>query len=144
MTLMGKIGALSPKTLLEQGELDEVLEKKRRTYDAAVRPARLKIARGNLKWTEIENDLVPRNQGHWLVSASTDAIYTPVRGVVFQPDSVNLIAEYAPLHYFVDDDDDELHFFERLPGTWTEHLEKRAAREPAKAAPKPRRVPAES
>ena len=56
---------------------------------------------------------------------------------------MNLIAEYAPLHYFVDDDD-ELHFFERLPGTWTEHLEKRAAREPAKAAPKPRRVPAES
>ena len=79
MTLMGKIGALSPKTLLEQGELDEVLEKKRRTYDAAVRPARLKIARGNLKWTEIENDLFPRNQVHWLVSASTDAIYTPVR-----------------------------------------------------------------
>jgi hypothetical protein len=63
MTLMGKIGALSPKTLLEQGELDEVLQKKRRAYDAAVRPARLKIARGNRKWSEIENDLVPRNQG---------------------------------------------------------------------------------
>jgi hypothetical protein len=63
--------------------------------------------------------------------------------VVFQPDSVNLIAEYAPLHYYVDGDD-ELHFFERLPGTWTEHLEKRAGRGLAKAAPKPRRVPAES
>ena len=143
MTLMGKIGALSPKTLLEQGELDEVLEKKRRAYDAAVRPVRLKIARGNHKWREIENDLVPRNQGRWLVSASTDAIYTPVRGVVFLPDSVNVIAEHAPLHYYVDADD-ELHFFERLPGTWTQHLEKRAARELAKAAPKPRRVPAES
>jgi Zn-finger nucleic acid-binding protein len=143
MSLMAKIGALSLKTLLEQSELDEVLEKKRKAYDAAVRPARLRIARGNQRWTEIENDLVPRNRGRWLVSASTDAIYTPVRGVVFQPDSVNVIAELAPLYYYVDADD-ELHFFERLPGTWTEHLERLAARELRKAAPKPRHGPVES
>jgi hypothetical protein len=142
MTLMGRIGQLSGKILLEEGTPDEVAEKKRRAYNDVVRPERLKIARRNPKWTEIENDLVPRNRARWLVSASTDAMYTPVRGMVFQPYSVNVIAEIAPLHYYVDDDG-ELHFFERLPETWTGHLEKKAARERARAAPKPRRVPAE-
>ena len=59
---------------------------------AALQPKRLEVARRNAKWMEIENDLVPRNRG-WLVSASTDAIYQPVRGVVFQPYSVTVIAD---------------------------------------------------
>lgn len=129
------------RSSLEEGTPDEVVEKKRRAYDAVVRPARLEVARRNFKWTEIENDLVPRNRGRFLVSAETDAIYTPVRGVVFAPYSVSVIADQTELYYFVDDG--ELHFLERLPGTWTEHLEKHAARELAKAAPKPRRVLAE-
>ena len=141
MTLMGRIVALSPKTLLEQGELHEVLEKKRRAYDAEVRPARLKFARRNSRWTEVENDFVPRGRGD-LVSAATDHVYTPMRGVVFQPDSVNVIAELAPL-YFTVDANDELRFYERQPWTWTAFLEKRAARELTRAAPRPRRVPAE-
>jgi hypothetical protein len=141
MSLRTKLG-LSREASLEEGTPDEVAEKKRRAYEEAVRPARLEVARRNSKWTEIENDLVPRNRG-WLVSASTDAICQPVRGVVFQPWTVTVTADQAALFYFVDDDG-ELHFLERIPGTWTEHLEKQAARERAKAAPKPRRPWVES
>jgi len=43
-------------------------EKKRKVLDEHVRPARLEVARGNVRWHEIENDLVPRNRGRWLVS----------------------------------------------------------------------------
>ncbi len=83
MNLRTTIG-LSRDASLEEGEPHEVMEKKRGALEAAVRPARLELARRNAKRTEIENDFVPRGPG-WLVSASTDAIYTPVRGVVFQP-----------------------------------------------------------
>jgi hypothetical protein len=117
-----------------------VAEKKRKALDEQLRPARLEVARRIPKWTEIENDLVSRGRG-WLVSANDDAVYTPVRGVIFQPYSVNVVADQAELSFYVGDG--ELHFLERLPFTWTQHLEKRAARELAKAAPKPRRVSAE-
>jgi hypothetical protein len=128
---------------LEEGTPDEVAEKKRRALDEKLRPARLEVARLQTKWTEIEDDLVPRGRG-WLVSAETDAIYSMVRGVVFAPYSVTVVADQAELFYFVDRDGD-LVFLERIdpPRTWTEHLEKRAARERVKAAPKPRRVPVE-
>jgi hypothetical protein len=85
---------------------------------------------------EIENDLVPCLGGRWMVSASNDRIYTSVRGTVFAPHSVNAIADRTELAFYVDHDG-ELHFFEQLPGTWTEHLEKKAARELAEAARKP-------
>ena len=129
---------LAGESLLEEGEPDQVLEQKRKAYDEAVRPARLEAARRMPKWTEIESDLVPRNRGRWLVSASSDHIYQPVSGVVFASYSVTVIADRTALWFYVDDEG-ELHFFERLPFTWTQHLEKRAARELAKAAPKPRR-----
>ena len=140
MSVRTKLG-LSRESSLEEGEPDVVMARKRQVYAEKVRPARLEVARRQPKWTEIENDRVPRGRG-WLVSASTDAIYTPTRGVVFAPHSVNVIADRTALSFYVDDQGD-LHFLEQLPGTWTEHLEKRAARELAKAAPKPRRVPAE-
>ena len=142
MKLMGRIGLLSREALLEEGTPDAVAAKRRRAYAEKIRPERLKIARRNPRWTEIEDDFVPRGRGY-LVSAATDHVYTPMCGVVFQPDSVNVIAEFAPL-YFTVDADDELTFYERQPWTWTEHLEKQAAKELRKAAPKPRRVPAES
>jgi hypothetical protein len=72
----------------------------------------------------------------------TDAVYQPCRGVVFQPHTITAIADQAAL-FFVVDDAGDLQFFERLPGTWSEYVEKRAARERAKAAPKPRRAWAE-
>lgn len=126
---------------LSEGTPSEVAEKKRRAYEAAVRPKRLALARRHPRWREIEDDLVPRGRG-WLVSAGSDVIYTRFLGAVFAPHSINVIADETEL-YFVVDADNQLHFFERVGGSWTEHLEKRAARELAKAAPKPRRVPAE-
>ena len=141
MTLMGRLG-LSSESSLEEGTPDEVTAKRRRAYAEKLRPARLKIARHNPRWTEIADDFVPRGRG-FLVSAATDHVYTPVRGVVFLEHSVNVIADHAPL-YFTVDANDELTFYERQPWTWTAFLEKRAARELAKAVPKPRRVPAGS
>ena len=136
MSLRTTLG-LGRELSLEEGEPHEVAEKKRRALDERLRPARLEAARRNPKWTEIEDDLVPRARG-WLVSAETDAIYTRVRGIVFAPYAVSVISDHAPLAFYADRDG-ELVFLERIPGTWTEHLEKRAARELAKAAPRPRR-----
>jgi hypothetical protein len=83
--------------LLEEGEPDEVAEKKRRAVTEALRPKRLEVARRMPKWTELQEvDLAPCGRG-WLVSAETDAIYTPVRGVVFASYSVNVIADQAEL-----------------------------------------------
>ena len=65
---------LTQESSLEEGTPDEVMEKKRRAYADKVRPARLEAARRNPQWTEIEDDLVPRNRGRWLVSASTDLV----------------------------------------------------------------------
>lgn len=130
MSLRTTLG-LSRESSLEEGEPHEVLERKRRVYAERVRPARLQAARRNAKWTEIENDLVPRARG-WLVSASTDAIYTPTRGIVFAPHSVNVIADQADLAFYVDRDG-ELVFLERLPFTWSEHVERREQRRLARA-----------
>ena len=141
MSLLGRIG-LSREMSLEEGEPDEVMAKKRKAYAERVRPERLKVARQNPRWTEIDNDLVGRLGGRWMVSVSSDRAYQPVRGAVFLPHSVTAVADQAPLFFYVDDQD-ELHFFERLPLTWTQHLEKKAARKLARAAPKPRRVPAD-
>ena len=85
-----EIFGLSQESLLEQGKPDEVMAKKRQAHAEKVRPERLKAARGNSRWTEIENDLVPRLGGRWLVSASSDRDLQPVRGTVFLPDSVNV------------------------------------------------------
>jgi Zn-finger nucleic acid-binding protein len=141
MSLRSTLG-LSRETLLEEGEPDEVMEKKRRAYAEKVRPERLKAARRNSRWLEIENDLVPRLGGRWLVSASSDRIYQRVRGTIFLPHSVTAVADQSELAFYVDEDGD-LVFLEQLRGTWTEHLEKQAAKELRKAAPKSRRVPAE-
>ena len=125
MSLRTTLG-LSRESLLDEGTPDEVMAKKRRALDEALRTKRLEVARRNSMWTEIEDDLVSRGRG-WLVSASTDAIYQRVRGVVFASHSVTVIADYSPLHYYVDDQG-EIHFLERLPGTWTEYVERRERR----------------
>jgi len=117
---------LGREASLEEGTPDEVAEKKRRAHEAVLRPARLEVARHTAKWTEIENDLVPRGyRGMSLVSASTDHVYERVRGIVFQPGSVNVIADHAQL-YFTVDDAGELTFYERDSRTWSEQV---AARE---------------
>ena len=125
MSFRSTIG-LSRESSLEEGTPDEVADKKRRARDAVLRPARLEVARRTAKWTEIEDDLVPRGRG-MLVSAATDHVYTPVRGVIFETASVGIIATHAP-YYFTVSPDGELAFYERLPGTWSERIERQARR----------------
>ena len=60
MSLMTRL-RLSGESSLEEGTPDEVLAKKRRVLAEKLRPARMEAARHNPKWTEIENDLVIRN-----------------------------------------------------------------------------------
>jgi hypothetical protein len=136
---MGRLGLSSEGSLVE-GEPVEVMEKKRRAYTEAVRPARLDVARQNPKWTELQEvDLVPRGRGY-LVSAVSDRIYQRVQGVVFASYSVNVIADQTELSFYVDRDG-ELHFLEQIPGTWTQHLEKQAARQRRRAMQGPRTEP---
>jgi hypothetical protein len=60
-----------------------------------LRQARLKVARTNPRWVELEAvDLVRRGPG-WLVSAETDAIFTPYRGVVFVTGATTVIADQS-------------------------------------------------
>lgn len=116
--------------------VEDALAARRPAIEEEVRQARLVAARRSSMWTEIEDDFVPRGRG-LLVSASTDHVYAPVRGVVFVTASVTIIADQSPL-YFVVGDDGELAFYERQPQTWTEMLERQAERDRRRAAPKPR------
>jgi hypothetical protein len=143
MTLFGKL-RLSEETRLRllEGEPDEVQARLRAIHDAKLRPARLEIARRNRRWHELQEvDLVARHRG-WLVSATTDEIFSPYRGAVWVPDSVAVVSDMAELWFYVTADD-EIHFLERVnpPATYTQWLEAQAAKELRKAAPKPRRVP---
>jgi hypothetical protein len=117
---------LSREGSLEEGTPDEVMEKKRRALDERLRPARLEAARRNAKWSEIADDLVSRGHGLF-VSADTDHVYAPVRGVVFETASVAIIADQAPL-YFTVAADGGLAFYERRPQTWSEMVARRTRR----------------
>ena len=108
-----------------------------KAHAAKLRPKRLEVARGLRIWREIPDDFVPRQGGSLLVSASSDAIYRRYRAAVWASDSAVAIADTVELSFTVGSNG-ELSFFEQLPGTWTQHLERKAERELAKAAPKPR------
>ena len=91
-----------------------------------IRDGRVEAARRCRVWTEIQDDFVPRGHGLF-VSAATDHVYAPVRGVVFATASVEIIADQAPL-YFTVTADGGLAFYERRPQTWSEMLARRARR----------------
>jgi hypothetical protein len=132
MTLLGKL-RLSDESSLEEGTPAQVSEARRVAHAEKLRSARLEAALRNSRWHEFERvDLVRRNRG-WLVSATTDEIFSPVRGVVFEPYSVNLIDEQSELWFFVTREQ-EVVFLERRPGTWSEYIEKRTQREHRRAA----------
>ena len=97
-----------------------------------IREARVTVARRCSSWTEAADDFVPRGRG-LLVSAETDHVYTPARGVIFQTGSATIVADQAPYHFVVDDDGG-LRFFERQSRTWTEQLEGRARARAARSA----------
>ena len=95
-----------------------------------LREARLRAARRNSRWTEIEEvDPVPRHR-HWLVSATTDEILERYRGIVFRTGSCSAISDVSSLYWYVEHESGELVFLERVgsPATWTEHLERRERR----------------
>lgn len=87
--------------------------------------ARVRAARGSPNWTELdEADLVAR--GDLLVSVATDAVYKRHPGVVFEPGSTTMIADHAPLAFYVNAD--EPTFLERLPGTWSDEIARQERR----------------
>lgn len=87
------------------GRLGEPRRKPGQQFDEELREARLAMTRRCSAWTEIEDDLVPRGYRGWsLVSASTDAVYERVRGVVFRSSSASVVADVTPLYFTVDDD----------------------------------------
>jgi hypothetical protein len=99
-----------------------------RPAENEIRVKRLEVARRTTRWTEIEDDFVPRGRnGYWLVSASTDHVYTRVHGTVFPRGSAAPLADVSEL-YFTVDTNGELTFYEREPWLWSEHVEKRARR----------------
>jgi hypothetical protein len=119
--------------------LEEKEAAERATIEAQLRQARLEVARRTSRWTEIQDDFVPRGRnGYWLVSAASDHVYTRVRGTVFPAWSAAPMADVSGL-YFTVDANGELTFYERQPWTWSEHVARQAAKERRRAAPRPRR-----
>jgi hypothetical protein len=111
-----------------------VIVGRRREQDPAeiVRSARIEAARRNPLWTEIEEvDLVRRPPGY-LVSASTDEVFRPYRGLVFAAWSAEMVSGSAALHFYVDAAGDCI-FLERFSETWSELVERRVRRSLARA-----------
>lgn len=91
---------------------------------AEVRAARIKVARSNPRWTEIDAaDLVQRPLAYW-VSVDTDAYFTHARGAIFERDSSTVIATHAELTFYVEDG--EITFLERQLGCWSDVVARRA------------------
>jgi hypothetical protein len=99
--------------------------------DDQVRAARIRAARKNPAWTEIDDDLVPRGRG-WHVSAESDQIYTRYRGVAFQTGSAAMICDRAEIYYTVDGDD-RLVLYEKQHGSWSQLIARQARRKRAAA-----------
>ena len=91
----------------------------------ALSEARIAAARRNPRFTEIPDDLVSR--GSCLVSAETDEVYLPHRGVVFERGSAGLIADMVELVFTVTADR-ELRFLDRQPGSWSDVVKRQAKR----------------
>jgi hypothetical protein len=104
--------------------LEEVEALERAELLREVRAERVRKARATAHWTEVPDDFVPRLGGRLLVSASSDVVYKPARGVVFAEASTNLVDEVRPLSFVVRDDN-ELSFYEKQPETWSAMLARR-------------------
>lgn len=116
---IGRPGSQSERTAAEEA--------------ARVREARVESARSNQYWRELEEvDLVKR--GPYLVSASTDELFTPHRGAIFDRGKVEF-GERSELYFFVSRQDDVV-MLERVtsPASWSEVVRQRASRPAARAA----------
>jgi hypothetical protein len=131
MTLKSLLGFSDAN--LHEGTPEQQQEARRQELHAQ----RVEAARGTLAWTELEPvDVVTRQP--YLISASTDEMFVPHRGLVFEPGSASAVADQSPLWFVVDGD--ELLFLEKPSGasTYTQFLEAKAERERTRNAPKPR------
>lgn len=97
-----------------------------RTEEEEIRAARVRFARGNQNWEELERPHLVR-RGPWLVHEPSDRLFVVYRGTVFSR-SANF-AEATTLAFTVGPDD-TLTFFERVrhPATWSEVVERQARR----------------
>lgn len=105
--------------------------------DAELREARLRAARANSKWQELEAvDLIPRGfKGSLLVAASDDSVYKRDNSAAFERGSARIVSgDLAALHFFVDDATGNLVFLERMPWTWSEMVARKASRRAGAAA----------
>jgi hypothetical protein len=120
MTLIERLKG-GPRTL------EDAEDAERAVVEKQVREARLQYARGCRRWQEIGDDLVPRAGGRLFVGAATDRVYRAYPGTVFAPHSADAIADQSALSYVVTSSGG-LVFYEEQRETWTEQLERRAAR----------------
>ena len=67
------------------------------------------------------------------MSATSDEVFLPARGAVFERDSTALINDQAEYWFFVDAAD-ELHFLERQPKRWSDMVARQAAKKLQKTA----------
>jgi len=93
----------------------------------AVRARRMEIARKNTLWSELEEAALV-SRGRWLVHADSDEVFSRFKAAVWSRGSAQISAnDRVPLWFYIDQQG-EVHFLERLPGTWSERVAKRARR----------------
>jgi hypothetical protein len=88
---------------------------------------RLQYARQNQHWTEVDEVALVRRPFGLLIGADDDSVYRAFRGAVFAGDEVrSSFAAETELSFYVRDG--QMVFLERVPGTWSEHVARRAKR----------------
>jgi hypothetical protein len=93
-----------------------------------LRAARREQARRNAYWQELEEAALVR-RAPFLVDADTDELWAPFLAPVFETGSARIVAnDQVPLAYFVTPEGD-VRFVERVGGTWSAIVARRARRE---------------
>jgi len=100
---------------------------------ARLREARIAHARQNPRWHELDEvRLIARAPG-LLIDAEDDAAYKAWAGVLYARGEVaSAYGEFSEVYFYVDRDG-VLQFLERIPGTWTQHVEQRERSKARKA-----------
>lgn len=91
-----------------------------------LRAARLRAARSNPRWTELEQDDLFLRPGRVLVSYSTDDAYLPHPGQIWERGSANAVADLAALYWYEDSNTGQPRFVEKMPATWSEQIARQA------------------
>jgi hypothetical protein len=95
-----------------------------------LRAARVDAARRCQSWTEIDGPLVPRGPAwlRWFVHAESDRIYTPYVGTAFESGTATIVSDRAKIVFTVEGDKVTAYEAVTNPGTWTEHVRRKAMR----------------